>query len=176
MCKLRRLFVPAQLSRLSLKQFFKITPQIQAKISTKFYKSTSRSKPMCRRKNARKPETVQPLVSLGTKQTVKVGSHTSNQKSQGPNHKTEVMRITQPGSSSYTGNGSQAKVPPYRTQRAAAETTEVLCFLPFKMAAEDNQCSVSLWHGLIRGKHGLTEFVQQDLRTFCLPGGHCHGA
>lgn len=64
---------------------------------------------MCRRKNARKPETVQPLVSLGTKQTVKVGSHASNEKSQGPNHKTEVMRITQPGSSSPLGTAAKQR-------------------------------------------------------------------
>lgn len=31
------------------------------------------------------------------------------------------------------------------------------------MATEDNQCSVSLWHGLIRGKHGLIESLSNKI-------------
>lgn len=83
-------------------------------------------------KKARKPKTAQPVVSLETRQVVKVGSHISNWKSQGPNHKAEVMRMRQLVSDPHAGNGSQAEVPSHRTQRAVAETTEFLCFLPFK--------------------------------------------
>lgn len=59
---------------------------------------------------------MEPVVNLGTRQMVKVGSHISNKKSQGPNHKAEVMRITQLGSNPKAENGSQAKVPSHRTK------------------------------------------------------------
>lgn len=41
------------------------------------------------------------------------------------------MRITQMGSNTQAGNGSQAEVSSRRAQREIAKTTELFCFQPF---------------------------------------------